>query len=160
LFYIAYALGNCFAIGFLLFYLLYLKTKEEKQLFINYFVLLPLLCYAPVFYIDIYEDLMIEVKQVTYTPNILFLLGFCNINAVLIVFLGHMKKQSTLYGSLAYFFIFTGLIGGLLNTIGYPITHEAFEEGESKVHLVYKMFSNDYSHFPLWVFAIIILKEK
>jgi hypothetical protein len=28
------------------------------------------------------------------------------------------------------------------------------------VQIVYKLFSNDYSHFSLWVFAIIILKEK
>jgi hypothetical protein len=60
-----------------------------------------------------------------------------------------MKKQNALYGSLAYFFVFTGIAGGFANTIGFPILNKPLYNDDSDIHIAYKLFANDYSHFSL-----------
>jgi hypothetical protein len=47
------AIGLCVTAGFMLYYYLYLKTREEKNLFLKYFSLLPIICYAPMMYLNI-----------------------------------------------------------------------------------------------------------
>jgi hypothetical protein len=66
----------------------------------------------------------------------------------LIIYLCFGKKKNAIYGSLAYFFIFTGIAGGLINSIGFPFTN-TLNPDDSHPAILYKLFANEYTHISL-----------
>jgi hypothetical protein len=50
---VAFPIGTVIAFGFLLYFLLYLKTKREKDYFLKFYGFMPLICYAPIFYLTV-----------------------------------------------------------------------------------------------------------